>query len=683
MKKIDYINKNELFEDCAVKLCENISLNFDTMPTVEKRNPRLKFTYDKDGIYDIEFSDGNSLRKIYMINNPNFRFEYRFTNYLKNENGEGDIIQFFEYRNSPERDYIHAIICGHTGKLLYENPGEEWIYGNFTYIDNGTKKDAFIVLDEDPSSGIDPKREGLYNFDGETIIPFGNAKDILIQSLNPLMITAKRVKGKQSSSRLTLFDSEGKMYYKDDISSVKEISGGRLLKIFGKFETKLFDCIHKKEIDLGGEFQDAHVFDVIDEKGSCTYMFAFVKDLGVFKIFKSSKNGEFLPYDSKDVPLRTLENAMINMEFINSISHSPMKGILYTPLKNKNFYWSNILMSDGSKISDADFKIASIQNRFAPASPNLLTMMGTDCSKVRIDVYGDDSSRYGHNGDYYASDTDYFPFHFILYEGSNVGNEKWNVLDASRMKMVFDEPIDGVKRVQNGLNNFICLKRGSKYNLMLEKQNAVPNGHTPVEFEDYLISDEWFDGIYTSYDKHYKPSRDNSLATHDVYRQSLLVKRGSDYYFVGPFMTGEIFLKCDTIDILSPVDVLGRVVNDGSRNLIIKPMGELFEGGVMGKCFPYCILGDFDNVYDIDSPFQILEKDGKVAIFYAGNKLIKPSSVENGNVDLNEFLIPYVSYDESEEIYWFEDVGEIKYTNDNKNFECEVKIDGEWHLLKY
>ena len=84
MKKIDYNNKNELFEDCAVKLCENISLNFDTMPTVEKRNPRLKFTYDKDGIYDIEFSDGNSLRKIYMINNPNFRFEYRFTNYLRN-----------------------------------------------------------------------------------------------------------------------------------------------------------------------------------------------------------------------------------------------------------------------------------------------------------------------------------------------------------------------------------------------------------------------------------------------------------------------------------------------------------------------------------------------------------------------------------------------------------------------
>ena len=72
-----------------------------------------------------------------------------------------------------------------------------------------------------------------------------------------------------------------------------------------------------------------------------------------------------------------------------------------------------------------------------------------------------------------------------------------------------------------------------------------------------------------------------------------------------------------------------------------------------------------------------------MAIFYAGDKLIKPSSVENGNVDLDEFLIPYVSQDESEEIYWFEDIGEMKYTNDNKNFECEVKIDGEWHLLKY
>ena len=42
MKTIDYINKNELFENCAVELCENISLDFDTMPTVEKRNPHLK-----------------------------------------------------------------------------------------------------------------------------------------------------------------------------------------------------------------------------------------------------------------------------------------------------------------------------------------------------------------------------------------------------------------------------------------------------------------------------------------------------------------------------------------------------------------------------------------------------------------------------------------------------------------
>ena len=69
--------------------------------------------------------------------------------------------------------------------------------------------------------------------------------------------------------------------------------------------------------------------------------------------------------------------------------------------------------------------------------------------------------------------------------------------------------------------------------------------------------------------------------------------------------------------------------------------------------------------------------------FYAGSELIKPSSIENGNIDLNDFLIPYVSQDESEEIYWFEDIGEMKYANSNKNFECEVKIDGEWKLLKY
>ena len=679
MKTIDYINKNELFEDCAVELCEDISLDFNTMSTVEKRNPRLKFTYDKDGIYDIEFSDGNSLRKTYMINNPNFRFEYHFTNYLKNENGKGDIIQFFEYRNSPERDYIHAIICGHTGKLLYENPGEEWIYGKFAYIDNGTKKDAFIVLDEDPSSGIDPKREGLYNFDGEAIIPFGNAKDILIQSLNPLMITAKIVKGNQPSLRLTLFDSEGKMYYKDDISSVKEISNGRLLKIFGRFETKLFDCIHKKEIDLGGEFQDAYVFDVTDEKGSCAYMFAFVKDFGTFKIFKSSKNGEFLPYDSKDVPLRTLESAMINMEFINSISHSPMKGILYTPLKNKNFYWSNILMSDGSKISDVDFKIADINNI------NILSqsMMGTDCSPVIFPVEGDKRFTLGSKNLHYESDTDYFPFHFILYEGSNKGNEKWNVLDVSRMKMVFDEPLDGVRGIHIVTNYFICLKRGSKYNLMIGKQSAVPNGHTPVEFEDYLISDEWFDGIYEACDKYNKASRTSLPDRYDPDDESLLVKKGSDYYFVGPFITGEIFLKCDGVDILSPNNASGRVIRVGDRNLISEYGEECVDEGVMGRYNPYCILGDFDEVYDIDLPFQILEKDGKMAIFYTDYKFVLSTSIENGNVDLDEFLIPYVSQDEGEEIYWFEDIGEMKYTNENKNFECEVKIDGEWKLLKH
>ena len=50
MKKIDYITKNELFEDyrSEVYVCEYVEeLNFNTMPTVEKRNPRLKFTYDK------------------------------------------------------------------------------------------------------------------------------------------------------------------------------------------------------------------------------------------------------------------------------------------------------------------------------------------------------------------------------------------------------------------------------------------------------------------------------------------------------------------------------------------------------------------------------------------------------------------------------------------------------------
>ena len=249
--------------------------------------------------------------------------------------------------------------------------------------------------------------------------------------------------------------------------------------------------------------------------------------------------------------------------------------------------------------------------------------------------------------------------------------------------MVFDEPLDGVKLITIEMNDFICLKRGSKYNLMIACQNAVPNENTPVEFKDYLISDEWFDGIYIACDKYYKPSKYNYLATDDTYKQSLLVKRGSDYYFVGPFITGEILLKCSSVEMLSSLYVSGRVVNDGSRNLIIEPVGKLVDGGTMGKYFPYYILGSVDNIYDIDidCPFQILEKDGKMAIFDANTEIIKSAPIENGKVDLDKFLVPYISQDKSEKIYWFEDIDDMEYIDDE--FECVVKIDGKWELLKH
>ena len=127
--------------------------------------------------------------------------------------------------------------------------------------------------------------------------------------------------------------------------------------------------------------------------------------------------------------------------------------------------------------------------------------------------------------------------------------------------------------------------------------------------------------------------------------------------------------------------MVGRVISDGSENLIVKPTMELIDDEATGKYFPYHILGRFDNVYDIDSPFQILERDGKISIFYSNFFIGRP--FENGNMDLDKFLIPYISRDENKEIYWFEDIGEMKYTNDNEHFECEVKIDGEWKILKH
>ena len=292
----------------------------------------------KKGIYDIEFSDGNSLRKVYMTLYPylDSYFEYKYTKYLRNENGEGDIIQFFVHNYESGANYDPIIICGHTGKLLHKKPEEEWLSGKFTYVDKGIKKDAFIVSDGNLPSRNNPRKEGVYNFDGETIIPFGSVTGIHIQNTNPLIITAGRIKGNQEPLEyLTLFDSEGKMYYIDDIEEVRErTSDGRIFKIDSGSGIKFFDCRCKKEIDLGYRNEDAYfldlqVFDAIDEKGSCTYLFARAANSGALKIFKSSKNGEFLPYDSKEVSLETLKYSIIETNFIKSISHSPMKGILY------------------------------------------------------------------------------------------------------------------------------------------------------------------------------------------------------------------------------------------------------------------------------------------------------------------------------------------------------------------
>ena len=54
MKTIAYnkINESEEYLPDSI-LNEDISLTYEMMPEVEKRNPLLKFTYDNNGIYDV------------------------------------------------------------------------------------------------------------------------------------------------------------------------------------------------------------------------------------------------------------------------------------------------------------------------------------------------------------------------------------------------------------------------------------------------------------------------------------------------------------------------------------------------------------------------------------------------------------------------------------------------------
>ena len=70
-----------------------------------------------------------------------------------------------------------------------------------------------------------------------------------------------------------------------------------------------------------------------------------------------------------------------------------------------------------------------------------------------------------------------------------------------------------------------------------------------------------------------------------------------------------------------------------------------------------------------------------MAIFDANTEIIKSAPIENGKVDLDKFLVPYISQDKSEKIYWFEDIDDMEYIDDE--FECVVKIDGKWELLKH
>lgn len=331
MKTIAYdkINESEEYLPDSI-LNEDVFLTYKMMPEVEKRNPLLKFTYDEKGIYDVELSDGNTLRKIYNFNNQYLLFKYPFAKICKSISGSGDLIQFFE--NSRGR-YIQAIICGHTGKLLIKNPGEEFIDDIFTYNENGKEIQAALLSDSDPSSSSnEPTRDGVYKFDGTPIKEFGTLTNTEIVSTEPLLFRAKRWKGRRISPNETLFDSKGNEYYTDNLLGIHKLDNSNIYDVtLNTGLRSLFDADKMEKVNNVEGFDSINIFDVKDSKGECKYTVLTYPDKGEFVIFRIIRDGnenQFIKFDDFGDVLGT---SMIPMDLIKSNKPSPSRALFYTP----------------------------------------------------------------------------------------------------------------------------------------------------------------------------------------------------------------------------------------------------------------------------------------------------------------------------------------------------------------
>lgn len=667
MKTIAYnkINESEEYLSDST-LNEDIPLTYEMMPEVEKRNPLLKFTYDKNGIYDVELPDGNTLRKIYNLNNQHLLFKYPFTKICKSESGSGDLIQFFE---TSREKYIQAIICGHTGKLLIKNPGEEFIDGTFTYNENGKKIQAVIVTDSDPDSNpYGPTRDGVYKFDGTPIKEFGTITDIHIVNRDPFMFSAKKWKGNHISSNETLFDSKGNEYCTDSIMIIRKLDAGNIYVItLNTGLCSLFDADKMEKVNNVEGFDGINIFDVKDSKGECKYAVLTYPDKGEFVIFRIIRDGnenQFIKFDDFGDVLGT---SMIPMDLIKSNKPSPSRALFYTPQKKSGFHWSNALMSDGSKLSEVDFKIADHQNPLGMSWTNF-DMSDTDLKLIYDTISpkeNESHTQYDKNSQYYLGDSSYSPFHFILYEGSTSGNEKWNVLDMGRMKMVYDEPLDGVRCVKAGPNYYIIIKKGGKCNLMMGNQYAVDKDKLGIDFEDRLLFDEWVDGVYITtgdFCKH------NDTAAMPELWKNIIVEKNSKHYIVGPFTDGSCAIPYEHLDALSSRDSMGRAVFTEDQAYIMKPVANTGnENGPVGRYVPFVLIGPVDDIYDLGFTSPVVEMDGKYGF-------LKPVLLTKTDVTLDDLMVSCGDAGK-----WFDDVetARIEDGEDGKKIIFPFTVNGE------
>lgn len=667
MKTIAYnkINESEEYLPDST-LNEDVSLAYEMMPEVEKRNPLLKFTYDKNGIYDVELSDGNTLRKIYNFNNQYLLFKYPFTRICKSISGSGDLIQFFE---NSRGEYVQAIICGHTGKLLIKNPGEEFIDTVFAYNENGKEIQAALLSDSDPLlNPNETSREGIYKFDGTPIKEFGTLTSTRIVSTEPFLFRANRRKGHRISPNETLFDSKGNEYYTDNLLDIHKLYNSNIYDItLSKGLRSLFDADKMERINDIEGYDSINIFDAKDFKGECKYAFLTYPDKGEFVVFRIVRNGNENQFIKFDDFMDVTGTSIIPMDLIRSNKPSPSRALFYTPRKKSGFHWSNALMSDGSKLSEVDFKIADHQNPLGMQGKNF-DMTDTDLKSIYDTISPKESesqTQYDRNSQYYLGDSSYSPFHFILYEGSTSGNEKWNVLDMGRMKMVYDEPLDGVRCVKAGPNYYIILKKGGKYNLMMGNQYAVDKDKLGIDFEERLLFDEWVDGVYITtgdFCKH------NDTAAMPELWKNIIVEKNSKHYIVGPFTDGSCAIPYEHLDAMSSRDSMGRAVFTEDQVYIMKPVANIEnEKGPAGKYIPFVLIGPVDGIYDLGLTSPIVEMDGKYGF-------LKPVLLTKSDVTLDDLMVSCGDAGK-----WFDDAesARIEDGEDGKKIIFPFTVNGE------